>query len=79
MKENICIIGLGYVGLPLATLCARKGYKVAGLEKDSNIINLTNKGILYIDASKDDSVALGPNNKIGLVYHGAKSKNWAKT
>lgn len=30
----------------------------------------------YSDASKDDSVATGVNHKIGLVYHGAKSKQW---
>lgn len=31
----------------------------------------------YANASKDDSMALGVNKKIGLIYHGAKSKNWA--
>ena len=31
----------------------------------------------YADASKDDSVALGNNPKIGLIYHGAKSKKWS--
>ena len=31
----------------------------------------------YADASKDDLIAgLGTNNKIGLVYHGYKSKKW---
>jgi hypothetical protein len=35
----------------------------------------------YADASKDDSVALGVNPKIGLVYHGNKNysnTNWSK-
>lgn len=35
----------------------------------------------YIDASHDDTLALGPNNKIGLVYHGNKNfnnTNWKK-
>ena len=32
----------------------------------------------YIDASKDDSLALTSNHRVGLVYHGAKSKNWGK-
>lgn len=35
----------------------------------------------YSDASQDDMVALGPNNKIGLVYHGTKSYTntaWSK-
>jgi hypothetical protein len=30
----------------------------------------------YADASQDDTVAFGPNPKIGLIYHGAKSKSW---
>ena len=30
----------------------------------------------YADASQNDSVATGPNHKIGLIYHGAKSKAW---
>lgn len=35
----------------------------------------------YADASKDDSVALGPNHKIGLIYHGTKNienTDWSK-
>lgn len=35
----------------------------------------------YSDASQDDMIALGPNNKIGLVYHGTKSYSntaWSK-
>lgn len=30
----------------------------------------------YIDASDDDSLALTENKKVGLVYHGAKSRKW---
>ena len=44
-KKTICIIGLGYVGLPLAVQCALKGYKVYGLEKDSQKNKLINSGI----------------------------------
>jgi len=44
-KEVVAIIGLGYVGLPLACLCAEKSYKVYGLGKDRKKINLVNKGI----------------------------------
>ena len=31
----------------------------------------------YVNASKDDSQAIGENHRIGLVYHGAKSKKWS--
>lgn len=33
--KNVCVIGLGYVGLPLAELCIKKGYNVYGLEVDA--------------------------------------------
>lgn len=32
----------------------------------------------YINASNDDMLALTPNHRVGLVYHGAKSKEWGK-
>ncbi|MEK6949578.1 MAG: 3-hydroxyacyl-CoA dehydrogenase NAD-binding domain-containing protein, partial [Nanoarchaeota archaeon] len=33
---KITIIGLGYVGLPLACLCAEKGIEVYGVDTDKN-------------------------------------------
>ena len=39
---NITVVGLGYVGLPLACLCAEKGHKVYGLDIDKNKIDLIN-------------------------------------
>jgi UDP-N-acetyl-D-mannosaminuronate dehydrogenase len=33
-KINIGVIGLGYVGLPLAILFAKKGFKVFSLDTD---------------------------------------------
>jgi UDP-N-acetyl-D-glucosamine dehydrogenase len=40
---NITVVGLGYVGLPLACLCAEKGHKVFGLDVDKNKVDLVNK------------------------------------
>jgi len=50
--KTVAIIGLGYVGLPLACLCARKGYAVIGLEKNQSIIEKTNNGISHIKDEK---------------------------
>lgn len=44
MSEKVCIIGLGYVGLPLAVQCALKGYKVFGLDTDKTKIRMINNG-----------------------------------
>lgn len=43
-KKSICIIGLGFVGLTLAVILAKKGFRVYGVEKKKNILdNLKNK------------------------------------
>ena len=47
--KTVTIVGLGYVGLPLACLCAEKGNKVYGLDIDKNRIELVNKGTSPID------------------------------
>ncbi|MDP3698217.1 MAG: nucleotide sugar dehydrogenase [Nanoarchaeota archaeon] len=44
-KKKVCIIGLGYVGLPLACLCARKGYDVTGLDINKKIVEQIRAGI----------------------------------
>ena len=41
-NEQIGIIGLGYVGFPLALLCAKRGKKVIGFELNKDIINSVN-------------------------------------
>lgn len=41
--SKITIVGLGYVGLPLACLCAEKGHKVYGLDVDKNRVDSVNR------------------------------------
>ena len=48
MGANVCIIGLGYVGLPLACLCTRKGHNVIGIDINSEVVNKTNNGFSHI-------------------------------
>jgi UDP-N-acetyl-D-glucosamine dehydrogenase len=61
----ISIIGLGYVGLPLAIRYADIGYKVIGLDIDLNKIDSINKGESYIEGI--DSNLIRNANKKGLV------------
>lgn len=60
-KETIAVIGLGYVGLPLATLCATKGFDVVGLDTNQEIINLLQQGKSHI---KDDVVEKSLNEAV---------------
>jgi len=48
-KLSVCVIGLGYVGLPLAIRCVEKGYKVYGLELDRAKVKMINRGIRPIE------------------------------
>jgi UDP-N-acetyl-D-glucosamine dehydrogenase len=47
-KAKVGIIGLGYVGLPLAVSFAKGGYKVYGIDIDKDRVERFNKGISYI-------------------------------
>ena len=38
----ISVVGLGYVGLPLAIECAKSGYQVNGIDVDSKLITKLN-------------------------------------
>jgi UDP-N-acetyl-D-glucosamine dehydrogenase len=46
---RIAVIGLGYVGLPLALAFAGEGFPVVGLEKDQKKVKALNEGKSYVD------------------------------
>ena len=46
---QIGIIGLGYVGLPLAVAFAEAGYEVVGLDVDRTKVEALNAGRSYIE------------------------------
>jgi len=51
MKEKIAVIGLGYVGLPLALLASKKGYEVYGVDINKDRIEAINqKHSPFLDA-----------------------------
>src|SRR5438067_2921165 len=54
---NICIVGLGYVGLPLAMQFARAGATVVGLDIDEAKVNQLNAGQSYIKHIPKDAIA----------------------
>ena len=48
-SAKVVVLGLGYVGLPLAAVLAEAGFKVTGVDPDQEKISLLNQGISYID------------------------------
>lgn len=43
MKEKIAVVGLGYVGLPLALLASKKGYEVYGIDINKERVETINQ------------------------------------
>ena len=46
---RICIVGLGYVGLPAACVLAEAGHEVVGVEIRSEVVGGLNRGEIHID------------------------------
>lgn len=51
------VVGLGYVGLPLAVVLAESGYRVIGIDSNSIKIDQLNKGESYIEDIPSERVA----------------------
>jgi UDP-N-acetyl-D-glucosamine dehydrogenase len=62
---RIAVIGLGYVGFPLAVEAGKAGYTVMGIDINEQKINMINQCINYIpDVSNDDVISLVKNGKL---------------
>ncbi|MCF8011392.1 MAG: nucleotide sugar dehydrogenase [Clostridiales bacterium] len=46
--KKICILGLGYIGLPTASIFATNGFEVVGVEVNQNVVDTINKGGIHI-------------------------------
>lgn len=46
--DTICVIGLGYIGLPTASILATKGFKVFGCDVNANVVETINRGDIHI-------------------------------
>jgi UDP-N-acetyl-D-glucosamine dehydrogenase len=49
LKDKVIVIGLGYVGLPLAIAAAKSGYNVVGIDLNTEKVSNINKGISPIE------------------------------
>ncbi|MDG2473591.1 MAG: UDP-N-acetyl-D-mannosamine dehydrogenase [Pseudomonadales bacterium] len=46
--QKICVMGLGYIGLPTASLLATKGFKVVGVDVSQKVVDTINQGEIHI-------------------------------
>ena len=66
-EVKIAIVGLGYVGLPLAIEFAKKGFSVLGIDVDKDRINRIKENESYItDISNQDLKKVRTNKKFNV-------------
>ena len=62
-KAKIFIIGLGYVGLPLAVKLAKKGFDIYGFDSDKTKIKSLDNNNIYVDTLKKKDFLKVKNKK----------------
>ncbi len=55
-RATIGVVGLGYVGLPLAVECADQGFETLGIDLDADRVGQLNAGENYLDDLEDETV-----------------------
>jgi UDP-N-acetyl-D-mannosaminuronic acid dehydrogenase len=46
--SSVCVVGLGYIGLPTAALLANRGYQVHGVDIRAHVVETVNRGEVHI-------------------------------
>ncbi|MCP2327376.1 nucleotide sugar dehydrogenase [Hamadaea flava] len=57
MAVDVVILGLGYVGLPLAREATRAGLRVLGFDVNTRVVKSLNEGRSHVDDLSDDDIA----------------------
>lgn len=66
---KICVLGLGYIGLPTASILASNGYKVAGVDVNENIVNKINRGNIHIEEPGLKTLVMSAINSGNLIAY----------
>ena len=65
--KSVCVIGLGYIGLPTAALLANRNYKVHGVDVVKSTIDTINQGDIHIVEPDLDTFVRSAVNSGNLV------------
>ncbi|MCB2078728.1 MAG: UDP-N-acetyl-D-mannosamine dehydrogenase [Novosphingobium sp.] len=58
-KPDVCVVGLGYIGLPTAAIIARAGCKVRGVDVSQTVVDTINRGEIHIEEVDLDGLVQG--------------------
>lgn len=56
---EVCVVGLGYIGLPTAAIIARAGMKVHGMDVAQHVVDTINRGEIHIEEVDLDGLVQG--------------------
>lgn len=56
---KVCVLGLGYIGLPTAAVIARTGAQVVGVDVDRHVVETVNSGKVHIEEIDLDGLVSG--------------------
>jgi UDP-N-acetyl-D-mannosaminuronic acid dehydrogenase len=59
VHPSVCVMGLGYIGLPTAAAVARSGAKVLGIDIRADVVKTVNEGLVHIDEVDLDALVQG--------------------
>ena len=59
VKPSVCVVGLGYIGLPTAAIVARAGCKVHGVDVSQHVVDTINRGEIHIEEVDLDGLVQG--------------------
>ena len=58
-KPDVCVVGLGYIGLPTAAVIARSGCTVRGVDVSETVVDTINRGEIHIEEVDLDGLVQG--------------------
>ena len=74
-KAKVCVLGLGYVGLPIAVAAAKNGFFTYGLDNSGSRIARLEKGVSYITDVPSDALRKLLGNRFHPTIDGSVVAN----
>ena len=64
--KRVCVLGLGYIGLPTASVLATNGYEVLGVDVSQKVVDTVNQGAIHIEEPGLQTVVRAATNSGNL-------------
>lgn len=68
-RKTVCMMGLGYIGLPTGALLANRGYHVHGVDIDPKAVDIINQGKIHIVEPELDTFVHAAVKSGSLMAH----------